>query len=90
MSCVFTSRIRSATLHGRDLSAEQDPSIDAVWDGFNIAAVIDAGAGAESGHRVMDTLAQILASLCRCSLMLSGAKPAMVVMAILAMVIGHV
>ena len=61
-----------------------------MWDGFNIAAVIDAGAGAESGDLVMDTLAQILASLCRCSLILNGAKPAMAVMAILAMVIGHV
>ena len=35
-------RIKSATLHDRD------QSIDAVWDGFNIAAVIDAGAGAET------------------------------------------
>ena len=60
-----------------------------MWDGFNIAAVIDAGAGAESGHRVMDILL-ILASLCRCSLIINGAKPAMAVMAILAMANGHV
>ena len=60
-----------------------------MWDGFNIAAVIDAGAGAESGDWVIDTLTQILASLCRCSLILTGAKPTMAVMAILAMVIGH-
>ena len=34
-------RIKSATLPDKDLS---DPaSINAVWDGFNIAAVIDAG-----------------------------------------------
>ena len=37
----------------------------------------------------MDTLL-ILASLCRCSLMFNGAKPAMAVMAILAMANGHV
>ena len=56
----------------------------------NTDAVIDAGAGAESGDWVMDTLAQILASLCRCSLMRNGAKPTMAVMDILAIVIGHV
>ena len=56
----------------------------------NTDAVIDAGAGAESGDWVMDTLAQILASLCRCSLIINGAKPAMAVMAILAMANGHV
>ena len=60
-------RIKSATLPDKDLSDQAGtPSINAVWDGFNIAAVIDADAGAESGDRVMDTLTLILAGLCRC------------------------
>ena len=60
-------RIKSATLADKDLSDQAGTaSINAVWDGFNIAAVIDADAGAESGDRVMDTLTLILAGLCRC------------------------